>query len=73
LPAGSVFQVPLLRYDKAGHLIPSDEVQYFVLPKTDFESNLDTLQSDVRTLYNTTNDLTQLGASNKSSIDVINN
>lgn len=71
LEAGSVFQVPLLRYDTAGHLIPTKEVQNFILPKTDFQSDLDTIKADIEKLYDTTDNLTEISSGYDEKIKMI--
>lgn len=71
LEAGSVFQVPLLRYDTAGHLIPTKEVQNFILPKTDFESDLDVIKADIESLNEFTEDLAEIGANHDEKIKMI--
>lgn len=50
LSGGSYFSTPVIYYDEAGHLVPTGYLNYFTIPKTDYENNLEILQDNVDTL-----------------------
>lgn len=50
LSGGSYFSTPVIYYDKAGHLVPTGYLNYFTIPKTDYENDLEILQDNVDTL-----------------------
>lgn len=57
LIAGDYIAIPLLAYDKAGHVVGSDNTKYFRLPITNIEADIQDLQESMAEI--STNDTTQ--------------
>jgi hypothetical protein len=55
LEGGACFSTPVIYYDNAGHVVPSGYVKYFTIPKTDYETDLETMKDDIESLYEENN------------------